>query len=121
MFHDATYDLLPVLYNAADFSLCPSRYDAFPMVFSEALACGTPVVASPHGASLAYYRDPALKPLLTASTDDLAGFERAVGAIVSDPQKWRDLIQAKLRPRLEEMVAPENWWRRFEDVVGLAA
>lgn len=121
MFHDATYDLLPVLYNAADFSLCPSRYDAFPMVFSEALACGTPVVASPHGASLAYYRDPALKPLLTASTDDFAGFEHAVREIVSDPQKWRDLIQAKLRPRLEEMVAPENWWRRFEHAVGITA
>jgi glycosyltransferase involved in cell wall biosynthesis len=119
IFQDANYDLLPLLYNAADFSLCPSRYDPFPFVVSEALACGTPVIASPHGASLTYYRDPALKPLLTASTDDLDGFDDAVRQVRSEPQKWRDLIQLRVRPHLEEMMAPENWWRRFQHVVGI--
>src|SRR5208282_3637693 len=97
---DAHYDLLPLLYNAADFSMCPSRYDPFPFVVSEALASGTPVIASPHGASLTYYDDDALKPLLTTSTDDLAGFEHAVREVLSDPRKWRDIIQTKVRPRL---------------------
>lgn len=119
LFQDATYDLLPLLYSSADFSMCPSRYDAFPFVVTEALACGTPVVASPHGASLTFYDDPALKPLLTASTDDLDGFERSVREVLSDPQGWRDLIRTKVRPRLEEMMAPENWWRRFMRVVGI--
>jgi glycosyltransferase involved in cell wall biosynthesis len=119
VFQNATYDLLPILYNAADFSMCPSRYDPFPFVVSEALASGTPVIASPHGASLTFYDDAALKPLLTASTDDLEGFEKAVRQVVSDPQKWRDLIHSKVRPRLEEMMAPENWWRRFQQVVGV--
>jgi glycosyltransferase involved in cell wall biosynthesis len=119
VFQDATYDILPLLYNAADFSVCPSRYDPFPFVVSEALASGTPVIASPHGASLTFYTDPALKPLLTTSADDLEGFEVAVQRVISDPQKWRDLIQAKVRPRLEEMMAPENWWRRFHRVVGI--
>ena len=118
VFPNANYELLPVLYNAADFSLCPSRYDPFPFVVAEALACGTPVIASPHGASLTFYTDAALKPLLTASTDDLPGFRRAVGQVLSEPGKWRGLIQTKVRPRLEEMMAPENWWRRFERVVG---
>jgi len=119
VFHDATYDVLPALYNAADFSLCPSRYDAFPFVVAEALACGTPVIASPHGASLTFYTDPAVKPLLTASTDDLRGFERAVRQVLSDPQRWRDLIQARVRPDLEDMMSPEKWWQRFQRVIGL--
>jgi len=119
VFHNATYDILPDLYNAADFSMCPSRYDPFPFVVSEALACGTPVIASPHGASLTYYIDDALKPLLTTSTDDLDGFERAVREVLSDPPKWRDLIQARVRPHLEQMMAPENWWRRFLETVGI--
>jgi len=119
VFQNATYDLLPLLYNAADFSICPSRYDPFPFVVSEALACGTPVIASPHGASLTYYTDDALKPLLTASTDDLKGFEHAVRDVLSDPQKWRDLIQVRLRPCLEEMMGPENWWKRFLAAVGI--
>jgi glycosyltransferase involved in cell wall biosynthesis len=88
-------------------------------VVSEALSCGTPVIASPHGASLTFYTDPALKPLLTKSADDLEGFEEAVQRVLSNPQKWRDLIQTKVRPRLEEMMAPENWWPRFQQVVGI--
>jgi glycosyltransferase involved in cell wall biosynthesis len=118
VFQDATYDMLPVLYNAADFSICPSRYDPFPFVVSEALACGTPVIASPHGASLTYYVDSALKPLLTASTDDLGGFQRAVREVLADPQAWRELVQAKVRPHLMDMMSPENWWPRFQRVVG---
>jgi glycosyltransferase involved in cell wall biosynthesis len=119
VFHDATYDLLPLLYNAADFSMCPSRYDPFPFVVAEALASGTPVIASPHGASLTFYNEAVLKPLLVSSTDDLQGFEQAVEQVLSDPQRWRGLIQARVRPRLEEMMAPLNWWSRFQHVVGI--
>lgn len=119
VFHNATYELLPLLYNAADFSMCPSRYDPFPFVVAEALASGTPVIASPHGASLTFYNDAALKPLLAASTEDLEGFEQAVRQVLSDSQRWRELIHARVRPRLEEMMAPENWWRRFQRVIGI--
>jgi len=119
VFHNATYDLLPLLYNAADFSMCPSRYDPFPFVVAEALASGTPVIASPHGASLTFYNEAVLKPLLISSTDDLEGFEQAVQQVLSDPQGWRELIQARVRPRLEEMMAPENWWGRFQRVLGM--
>ncbi len=116
-FQDADYKLLPLLYNAADFSVCPSRYDPFPFVVSEALACGTPVICSPHGASLTFYENPSLKPLLTASTDDFEGFERAAKLILSDSKGWRELIQAVVRPQLLERMAPENWWRRFQQIV----
>ena len=119
VFQDAAYDLLPSLYNAADFSMCPSRYDPFPFVVAEALASGTPVVASPHGASMTFYDDAALKPLLTASTDDIEGFEVAVKTVMADPPYWRAIVESKVRPHLEEMMAPDKWWRRFLEVVGL--
>jgi glycosyltransferase involved in cell wall biosynthesis len=118
-FQNADYELLPVLYNAADFSLCPSRYDAFPFVVAEALACGTPVIASPHGASLAFYTESVLKQLLTTSTDDLDGFELAVRRVMNDPLHWQGIIEAKVRPQLDQMMAPDKWWRRFLEVVGL--
>jgi glycosyltransferase involved in cell wall biosynthesis len=118
-FQDAGYDLLPTLYSAADFSLSPSRYDAFSFVVAEALSCGTPVIASPHGASLTFYTEPPLDQLLAASTDDMEGFRRAVRTVLSDPARWRAVIEAKVRPQLEQMMAPQNWWKRFLEAVGI--
>ncbi len=39
-------DLLPYFYAAAEVLVMPSRYESFGMVTLEAMACGTPVVAS---------------------------------------------------------------------------
>lgn len=41
---------LPVYYSAADMLVVPSRYESFGLVALEALACGTPVVATRVGA-----------------------------------------------------------------------
>ncbi len=42
--------LLPWFYSAADLLALPSSYESFGMVALEALACGTPVAATPVGA-----------------------------------------------------------------------
>lgn len=43
------HDCLPAFYNAADVCVVPSHYESFSLVAAEALACGTPVVASQVG------------------------------------------------------------------------
>ncbi|MBI9048131.1 MAG: glycosyltransferase [Anaerolineaceae bacterium] len=46
-------DMLPYYYSAAEIVIMPSHYESFGMVALEAMACGTPVVASQVG-GLAY-------------------------------------------------------------------
>lgn len=42
-------ELLPLYYNAVDVCAVPSRYESFGLVAVEAMACGTPIVASSVG------------------------------------------------------------------------
>lgn len=50
-------DRLPVFYNAAEALVLPSHYESFGLVALEALACGTPVVASRVGGLPTFLKD----------------------------------------------------------------
>ena len=50
-------DRLPLFYAAADATVMPSHYESFGMVALEAMACGTPVVASRVGGLRTTVRD----------------------------------------------------------------
>lgn len=119
VFRNASYAELPLLYSAADFSICPSRYEPFGYVVAEALACGTPVIATPGGASRIFLGQTALKKLLIDAPDNLDGFVKAVHIILADPIEWRRIVLEEVRPQVVELIALENWWRRFLEVVGL--
>ena len=51
------HDVLPLYYNAADVCVVPSYYESFCLVALEAMACGTPVVASHVGGLSVTVRD----------------------------------------------------------------
>jgi glycosyltransferase involved in cell wall biosynthesis len=119
IFRNATHDLLPTIYNAADFSLCPSYNEPFGYVVAEALACGTPVIATPGGASRRFLQDGPLDALLIANPDDIHSFTVAVDQVLENPADYRKIVVNTIRPEVEEVMAPANWWRRFLAVTGL--
>jgi glycosyltransferase involved in cell wall biosynthesis len=119
VFQNASPHELPPLYNAADFTLCPSLYEPFGYVVAEALACGTPVIASPGGASRMFLKSPPLDRLLIPNPDAVNDFLAAAREILRDPELYRRAVIEHARPRVEESMAVENWWRRFSEVTGL--
>jgi len=116
---DASPDLLPTIFAAGDFSLCPSVYESFGYVVAEALACGTPVIAAPGGASRLFLSDPPLERLLVRDANDLKAYLAIVREVISRPAFYRQLVLEHARPKVERWMAPENWWRRFSEITGL--
>jgi glycosyltransferase involved in cell wall biosynthesis len=119
LIEDASPELLPTIFAAGDFSLCPSLYESFGYVVAEALACGTPVIAAPGGASRLFLSDPPLDRLLVRDANDLKAYLAIVREVLSRPAFYRQLVQEYARPKVERWMAPENWWRRFSEITGL--
>jgi glycosyltransferase involved in cell wall biosynthesis len=119
VFQDMPNEKIPLLYGAADFALSPSRYDAFPYAVCEALACGSPVIASPSGASRLFLKGPPLNRFLVSDADAMPEFVEAVRELLRDPSFYRQAVLTNIRPMIEEIMFPENWWRRFLAVTGL--
>lgn len=82
-------DTLPYYYSAADVVVMPSHYESFGMVALEAMACGTPVVASQVG-GLAYLIQ-----------DGITGYH------------VRDQHPEELASRLSEIIANDNVHRNL--------
>lgn len=83
------YEDLPAFYNAADVLVIPSRHESFGMVALEAMACGTPVIASKVGG------------LLYTVKDNHTGFHIPQGDSVSLAHRlWRILSDPYLKDRL---------------------
>ena len=116
---DVPHERIPELYNAADFTVCPSLYESFGYVVAEALACGTPVIASPGGASRIFLREPPMNRLLIPNPTVTRRFVDAVREVLDTPGVYRHVITERVRPQIQELMAPQNWWRRFFEVTGL--
>jgi len=119
IFENASRDLLPILYGAADLAVFPSRYEPFGYVVAEALACGTPVIASPGGASRLFLHDPPLDSLLINEADDPASYLAAVHDVLNDAPRYRQAVLQSARPKVLQTMALENWWPRFLAATGL--
>jgi D-inositol-3-phosphate glycosyltransferase len=90
---------LPLYYTAADVCVVPSHYEPFGLVAIEAMASGTPVIASDVG-GLQFTVENEQTGLL-APPKDVAAFSTAIDRILSNPQ-WRDQLGRQARKRVEE-------------------
>jgi D-inositol-3-phosphate glycosyltransferase len=97
-------DTLPYYYSAAEAVVVPSQYESFGMVALEAMACGTPVVASQVG-GLAYLVQDGVTGF-TVPVDDPRALAEHLTTLLSDPM---------LRQRMGEQArqaAQEYAWSR---------
>ena len=117
--HNVGWTELPTIYNAASFSVCPSFYEPFGYVVAESLACGTPVIASPGGASRAFLEHPPLHRLLISDPSSVDQFTAAAREVMGAPDLYRQAVEEFARPKLTELLSPENWSRRFCQITGL--
>lgn len=97
------HDVLPLYYTAADVCVIPSHYEPFGLVAIEAMACGTPVVASNVG-GLKFTVIPEETGLLVPP-QDTAAFAAAIDRILSD-----ELWARKLRKQASERVRQKFSW-----------
>ena len=81
-------DTLPYYYAAADVLIMPSHYESFGMVALEAMACGTPVVASQVG-GLAFLVVDGETGLVTPDGDPRALAERLTRLLTDEPLRER--------------------------------
>ena len=96
---------LPIYYAAADVCVVPSHYEPFGLVAIEAMASGTPVVASDVG-GLQFTVVPEETGLLAPPKDD-AAFAVAIDRILSDTA-FRNRLGSSARQRVEDMFSWEG-------------
>ena len=77
--------VLPQYYSAADLLVLPSVYESFGMVALEALACGTPVVATRVGATDDLIRQEATGRLV--KSDSARSLADAIAAVLSQREQ----------------------------------
>ncbi len=93
------HDQLPLFYTAADVCVIPSHYEPFGLVAIEAMACGTPVVASDVG-GLKFTVIPEETGLLVP-VQDVTGFAGAIDRLLSD-SLWTQKVRRKAALRVQE-------------------
>jgi glycosyltransferase involved in cell wall biosynthesis len=91
------HEILPTYYAAADVCVVPSHYEPFGLVAIEAMASGTPVVASDVG-GLQFTVVPGETGLLAPAKDEVA-FAAAIDQIISNPT-WRNKLGEAAKHRV---------------------
>lgn len=105
---------LPFYYSAADAVVMPSRYESFGLAALEAMACGTPVVASDVGGLSYLIRDGETGFLVPEGNAEL--FAEKISLLLHDPK----LRVAMGKHGIEEALE-YSWWNIGERMLELYA
>ena len=103
---------LPFYYASADVVVMPSRYESFGMVALEAMACGTPVVASDVGGLSYIVRDGETGYLVPEG--DARAMADCLNRILHDPD-----LRARLGKRGVEIACEYSWTRIANQIEAL--
>jgi D-inositol-3-phosphate glycosyltransferase len=103
-------DTLPDYYTAADAVIMPSHYESFGMVALEAMACGTPVIASEVGGLAFLVRD-GETGYHVPDRDPLALADR-ICTLITDP-----LLRARMGGQAAEYALGYSWQLIAEKIV----
>ena len=109
-------DTLPYYYSAADVVVVPSYYESFGMVALEAMACGTPVVASQVGGLAFLVQDGVTG--FTVPVDEPGALADKLMMLVRDPELRRRLGEQALA--VAQQYAWENIAARILALYGQA-
>jgi D-inositol-3-phosphate glycosyltransferase len=93
------HDRLPLYYTAADVCVIPSHYEPFGLVAIEAMACGTPVVASAVGGLK--FTVISEETGLLVPPQDVSEFARAIERILTD-DIWARKIRKQAALRVQQ-------------------
>lgn len=105
-------DTLPYYYSAAEAVVVPSHYESFGLVALEAMACGTPVVASETGGLAFLVRDG--ETGFHVPTADPEALAEKLRLIIQD-----DELRAKLGKQAAEYAKAYSWSLVVEQVIDL--
>ena len=101
--------VLPLYYSAADLLVLPSVYESFGLVALEALACGTPVVATRVGATDDLIRQEAFGRLV--ESDSARSLADAIAAVLSQNGERPEVVRRS--------VWRYDWSRVTEEVLAV--
>lgn len=111
---------LPDWYRAADLCVLPTvAYEGFGLATAEALACGTPVVGTPVGATPELLRP--LDPRLVAAGSSSEDLHRAIGGALEFAPALRARAASYAREQFGWSQVIAGWDRALADVVEDAA
>ncbi|OGO50725.1 MAG: hypothetical protein A2148_01605 [Chloroflexi bacterium RBG_16_68_14] len=100
-------------YNRAQLLVSPSLYEGFGLPAAEAMACGTPVVATQAGALREIVEDGVSGLLVPAA--QVEPLAEAIRELLEDPERCREMGEAGAR-RVRERF---NWHRTAEETLAL--
>jgi D-inositol-3-phosphate glycosyltransferase len=92
-------DRLPFFYSVAEMCVLPSRYESFGMVALEAMACGTPVIASKAGGLISVIQDKSTGFLVPEDNEILLA--EKMFALLKDPT-LKDTMGNRARLKAQE-------------------